>query len=104
MAAGDAYVCNTALTCACVLVFLQVVGAIDEEAKARNALLEDLQASVHRAQAMVKDTARTIQKKLREGGGSGYLVVAVLFALAMFFCMYAIIKARNIMRMFLWFL
>lgn len=81
-----------------------MVGAIDEEAKARNALLDDLQASVHRAQALVKDTARTIQKKLREGGGSGYLVVAVLVALALFFLMYAIIKFRNIVRWFLWFL
>ena len=81
-----------------------MVGAIDEEAKARNALLDDLQASVHRAHALVKDTARTIQKKLREGGGSGYLVVAVLVALALFFFMYAIIKFRNIVRWFLWFL
>lgn len=81
-----------------------MVGAIDEEVKARNALLDDLQATVHKAQAAVKETARIIQKKYREGGGSGYIVVVVLFALAMFFLMYAIIKFRRIVRWFLWFL
>jgi hypothetical protein len=81
-----------------------VVGAIDEEAKERNKLLDDLQSTVHKAQAAVKETVRVIQKKYREGGGSGYLVVTVLFALAMFFLMYAIMKFRRIVRMFLWFL
>ena len=49
----------------------QVVGAIEEESTARNVLLDELQASFSRAQAALKATAKTVNKQLKAGGGSG---------------------------------
>ena len=46
-----------------------MVGAIDEESKHRNALLEELESTVFKAQAAVKETVRKINKKYKEGGG-----------------------------------
>jgi hypothetical protein len=80
----------------------KVVGSIDEEARTRGKLLDELEATVARAQAALKVQAKRIQAKLREGSTVSLLLFVLLFALAMLLALYFYAKVKKcVLRAFI---
>lgn len=74
-----------------MVVLLQVANEIKSEAKLQSDFISQLQMTLTKAQAGVKNNMGKINKKIIQNG-SNHLVHVVLFALGCFFLVYVVSK------------
>ncbi|GAQ83097.1 protein transport protein SFT1 [Klebsormidium nitens] len=71
----------------------QVTSLIEEETKTQNALINNLEDTVAKANAMLKTMGKRLDRSLKVST-NGHLLHVILFATACFFCVYLWSKFR----------